>query len=47
MARVIVVDDSPPIREILRAILESEGHSVVEATNGIEALELVPHGTTS
>ena len=41
MARVIVVDDSPPIREILRAILESEGHSVVEATNGIEALELV------
>ena len=39
MAKVIVVDDSGMSRRILRDILESEGHEVVEAQDGIAALE--------
>ena len=41
MARVIVVDDSALIREILRTILEPEGHWVVEAADGLEAVQFV------
>jgi DNA-binding response OmpR family regulator len=31
MSRVLVVDDEPALREILRAYIEREGHQVVEA----------------
>ena len=40
MARVMVVDDSGMSRRILRDILESEGHEVFEAHDGIAALEM-------
>ncbi len=40
MARVIVVDDTPEIREILRLILRIERYEVTEASNGEEALAL-------
>jgi DNA-binding response OmpR family regulator len=36
--RVLVVDDEPEIRTVLRAYLEAEGHVVVEAGTGAEAL---------
>src|ERR1051326_3488436 len=39
MARVMGVDDSAMSRRILREILESEGHEVVEAQDGMAALE--------
>ena len=35
---VLVVDDDPDIRSVTRAMLETEGWSVSEAGNGIEAL---------
>jgi len=38
---VLIVDDRAISRELLRAQLQSEGHAVVEAANGIEALELI------
>ena len=38
---ILVVDDSPVQRALLRQLLLSCGHPVVEATNGIEALQLV------
>jgi signal transduction histidine kinase/DNA-binding response OmpR family regulator len=38
-AHVLVVDDDPPTREMLRRILEKEGWQVSEACNGREALE--------
>jgi len=38
MARVLVADDDPSFRALLRDILEGEGHSVVEARDGEEAL---------
>lgn len=40
MKPVLVVDDSADIREIIRMLLESKGHSVVEAVNGEEAVAL-------
>jgi len=40
MAKVLVVDDSLTIREMVRAILVDMGHEVVQAKDGIEALEI-------
>jgi two-component system KDP operon response regulator KdpE len=35
---VLIVDDDPPIRRFLRAGLESEGHTLIEAKTGQEAI---------
>ena len=42
MARVMIVDDSPTGILQLSKILTNAGHSVVEASDGAEALERVP-----
>lgn len=39
MARVLIVDDDPSIRESLREVLEDEGHDVDEAPDGLEGLK--------
>lgn len=41
MSRLLVVDDEPGMREGCRRILEPEGHEVVTAADGEQALELV------
>jgi DNA-binding response OmpR family regulator len=38
---ILVADDEPGLREIVRVNLESEGYRVLEATDGIEALQMV------
>ena len=38
MARILVVDDDKVMRLLLRAMLERQGYSVVEAENGDEGL---------
>jgi CheY-like chemotaxis protein len=38
MARVLVVDDAPDIRSLIEAILIKDGHEVVTAADGLEAL---------
>jgi len=38
---VLVVDDEPPIRKLLRMGLATEGYKVLEAPNGKAALELM------
>jgi len=38
---VLIVDDHPPTREALSALLDSEGYHVLEAGNGLEALQLI------
>ena len=45
-ARILVVDDEPPIRKLLRMGLTAHGYEVLEASNGRIALELLakkPH----
>jgi CheY-like chemotaxis protein len=39
MARVLVVDDKPSNRELLRTALEFDGHQVFEACDGTSALK--------
>jgi len=41
MAKILVVDDERAIRSTLKEILEYEKYSVVDAPDGIEALELI------
>lgn len=39
MARVLVVDDQPDLRFLWRTMLARDGHEVVEAVDGAEALK--------
>lgn len=41
MARILVVDDSPSMREVLETCLPEFGYNVVAVANGVEALEQV------
>src|SRR5258706_3067354 len=45
--RVLVVDDDYAIRETIRALLEDEGYAVVEAQDGMAALESLRDGPPS
>ena len=40
MATILVIDDQKLIRSLLRAVLEEDGHEVLEASNGHLGLEL-------
>jgi two-component system, OmpR family, KDP operon response regulator KdpE len=40
-ATILVVDDEPQIRRVLRMTLSSNGYDVIEANNGQEAVEMV------
>src|SRR5258708_35983489 len=45
MAQVLIIDDDPSIRRLLRGIVEPKGHMVVEADSGrsgIEAFKTLP-----
>jgi CheY-like chemotaxis protein len=44
---VLVVDDEAAVRRFAARVLQREGYAVVEATDGIEALELVRMGGVS
>ena len=41
MARILVIDDEPAIRRILREILEHEKYNVDDAASAVDALPLV------
>jgi diguanylate cyclase (GGDEF)-like protein len=38
--RILIVDDSPTVRAVLRDLVERMGHSVIEADDGSKALQL-------
>ena len=38
-ARILVVDDEPSMREMLRIVLRREGYDVMVAVNGVDAIE--------
>jgi two-component system sensor histidine kinase/response regulator len=42
--RVMVVDDEASTRELLHDLLEAQGHQVVEAANGLDAIRLAVEG---
>jgi len=39
MARILVIDDLPMVRQMLSDMLSGDGHTVVEAKNGRDGLE--------
>jgi len=41
LAKILIADDEQNIRTFLRTALQSEGHTVIEAKDGAEALELI------
>ncbi len=40
---ILIIDDIPINRRLLRAVLEGEGHEVREAADGVEALDALHH----
>ena len=42
MARVLIVDDEPAVREVLITFLEDHGYEPSSAENGQKALEMLP-----
>ena len=40
--KVLVIDDEPPIRKLLRMGLSTQGYEILEASNGKIALDLLP-----
>jgi len=42
--KVLVIDDEPPIRKLLRMGLTTQGYEILEATNGKVGLELMAEG---
>jgi len=45
MARILAVDDSAAMRQMVNVTLEAAGHEVLSASDGDEALELARHST--
>lgn len=41
MTTILIVDDEPSIRSLVRDVLELEGHEIIEAPDGPSALEAV------
>jgi len=41
MPRILVVDDEPDVRLIIRRLLDEQGYHVHEAGDGLQALEMV------
>ena len=45
MRRALVVEDEGPIRKLVATLLRREGISADTASNGREAIELIPHNS--
>ena len=44
MARILLIEDEDSVRAMLRKVLETDGHDVLEAANGEQALQLEENG---
>lgn len=45
MAKILLVDDIPPVRRLFRRLLEQQGFEVLEAEDAFRALELYSENT--
>lgn len=45
MAKVLVIDDEQSIRTLMAAILEDEGHDVLQAADGLQGLDVLERET--
>lgn len=45
MARILIADDKASSRELIRTVLESAGHSIIEAADGLQALDEIREQT--
>jgi len=45
MAKILTVDDSKAIRDLMVHILETEGHEVTTATDGVDAMAIARENT--
>lgn len=41
MAKILIVDDEPSIRFLINSTLEDEGYEIIEASDGLEAKNLL------
>ena len=39
MKSILIIDDEPPIRKLLKSLFESNNYKVIEAANGFEGLK--------
>jgi len=46
MARILVIDDETEVRNLLRTMLENDGHEVLEAADGKGGMELFKKNPT-
>ncbi len=46
MTRILIIDDEPQIRSMLKLMLEREGYEVVEAPDGIEGIRVYRQNPT-
>ncbi len=44
MSRILCIDDEPAILRLLSVVLAADGHDVVTAANGRDALNIIGHG---
>lgn len=40
MARILIIDDNDDLRTVICGVLESAGHEVVQAADGVQGIEL-------
>lgn len=43
--KILIVDDEPEIRDLLRLYLEKDGYEIIEAADGVEAMEAINDDT--
>ncbi len=46
MSTVLIVDDSPTLREMLTDLLRKSGHAVIQASDGVDAQEKLGAGSS-
>ncbi|MCE1226429.1 MAG: response regulator [Geobacteraceae bacterium] len=45
MAKILLIDDDPQVRAVLKGFLQIGGHAVLEAANGVQARKLLQNTT--